>query len=125
MAELVGYVNPRSLGNSEPQEFFGMDLFFEQGLWDKYIFHKNPHTRDTRTWDVCWMLRTFCAGPPQYSNRRTFPYCASKYGNKEIKLCVYWHPDVMALCVGLSDPETKGYLAPKWSTWLDEQTASN
>jgi hypothetical protein len=37
MADIKGYVNPRSFGNTEPNEFLHMDIFFEQELWDRYI----------------------------------------------------------------------------------------
>jgi hypothetical protein len=43
MADIKGYVNPRSFGNTEPNEFLHMDIFFEQELWDRYIATDPAH----------------------------------------------------------------------------------
>jgi hypothetical protein len=96
MADIDGYVNPRSLGNSELQPELGMDFYFEQALWDKYIQHKNTDRQSTRTWDVFFMSGSRFAGPPPYTVRHRFTYRATKYGNKEITLCIYWHPTIFA-----------------------------
>ena len=115
--DLNGYVNPRSLGNSEPNQMFGMDIFIEHELWEKYIDHKAAATRDLRTYDVCWMLISQCHGrPPRYEERRNFVYHATKYGNKKLTLCAYWHPEIMALCVGLAAPDAKEYETPQWAS---------
>ena len=97
--EIKGYVNPRSLGNSEPNALFGMDVFFEEQLWEKYIAHKDEVTRDTHVYDVCWMLRCGTNGPASIQQReQTFKVFLN---GKETTLRTNIHPKVMALCVGL------------------------
>jgi hypothetical protein len=38
--DIKGYVNPRSLGNTDPNDFLNMDIFIEDALWEKYINKK-------------------------------------------------------------------------------------
>jgi len=112
MADIKGYVNPRSLGNNEPQQFLQMDIFFEQELWDRYIDNKNEMRRDLYTWDATAL--TCFAGLGRLS-----PQTADEALRKGIRVygkighhapChmrVYQHADCLALCVGLD--ESKGF----------------
>jgi hypothetical protein len=98
MANLTGYVNPREIGNDEPNQNLGMDIFLEQELWDKYIAGEQ---HKARTWDVVWMMRTGCSGPAgiMQSGGQNFQVVLKR---KELTLRVYIHPRLMALCVGLA-----------------------
>lgn len=106
MADLSGYVNPRSLGNYEPNQALGMDLFFEQALWDKYIANKNTRRRDLYTWDA---MAPFCmrATMGRIVDHEPMPdltitsYQVKIGHHKPCTVRVYMHRRIMALCVGL------------------------
>jgi hypothetical protein len=127
---IPGYVNPREIGNSEPNEFFKMDIFIEQSVWDKYIAisgvknvnttkHDKKDAEATRTWDVCWMLANYCSGKAIEEGTATFPVefliqeglgesdktiaNNTAYDKTEtVILKAYLHPKFMALCVGMA-----------------------
>jgi hypothetical protein len=126
---LPGYVNPREIGNSEPNEFFKMDIFIEQSLWDKYISHLNQRDQNARTYDVCSMLlfhyhgerggKAIEAGTATYpvefvmkeGKGESDEHFANDtaYDKTEVDtLRAYQHPEVMALCVGLGDYPVTG-----------------
>jgi hypothetical protein len=95
--DIKGYVNPRSLGNTEPNDFLKMDVFIEDALWEKYINKKN--SAEGRTWDVVWMMKMFCSGPDiQQDKARFIVYL----GGKKVTLRAYLHSKAMALCVGIA-----------------------
>jgi hypothetical protein len=108
MADINGYVNPRSLGNDEPNQFLKLDIFFEQELWDKYIANKNTKRRDLYTWDATVVAAMTVrgaarAGVSESEFYKGF-YCTCKIGHhKPCELRVYQHPHIMALCVGLAE----------------------
>jgi|SRR5882762_9237658 len=98
--DIKGYMNPRSLGNTEPNQMFGMDIFIEEQLWQKYVDHKEEAIRNTRTYDICWMLRCGTTSPASIREKeQTFKVSLK---GKEMTLRVYVHPQFMALCVGLA-----------------------
>jgi hypothetical protein len=100
MADIRGYINPRSLGNNEPNKFFGFDIFIAQDLWDNYVAHKRQGIQNTRTWDICWMLRSLCPSPAAIA-RSGKEGCLFQVSlkNKTMTLRAYIHPQIMALCV--------------------------
>jgi hypothetical protein len=102
--DIKGYVNPRSLGNTEPNEFFGFDIFIEEELWQRYVNNKHEAVRNTRTYDICSMLRFGCLGGPASIQRKEQTFKVFLKG-KEMTLRAYIHPQVMALCVVLSRQE--------------------
>jgi len=107
MADIEGYVNPRSLGNDEPQQFLHMDIFFEQEMWDKYIENKNTRRRDLYIWDATFIAGLTAQGAARagISESEFFKglCCTCKIGHHApCNLRVYMHPRVMALCVGLA-----------------------
>jgi hypothetical protein len=111
MADIKGYVNPRSLGNNEPQELLHMDIFFEQALWDRYIEDKDKERRDLYTWDAT-ALATF-SGLQRLSRENADEALRKGIGifgkighHAPCHMRVYQHPDILALCVGL-DKETR------------------
>jgi hypothetical protein len=98
--DIKGYVNPRSLGNTEPNQMFGMDIFIETELWEKYVAHKNEAKRNTRTYDICCMLTFGTSGPASIQEKeREFKVFLK---GKEVSLRAYIHPQILALCVGLA-----------------------
>lgn len=107
MADIKGYVNPRSLGNDEPQQFLHVDIFFEQELWDKYIANTNTKRRDLYTWDVTIVAAITVSGAARAGVSESRFYngfsCICKIGHhKPCELRVYQHDQFMALCVGLA-----------------------
>jgi hypothetical protein len=107
MADIKGYVNPRSFGNTEPNEFLHMDIFFEQELWDRYIANKNTIRRDLYTWDATALTgvtvgRAARAGATEAAFDRGFHFECKIGHHAPCKLRVYQHPNTMALCVGLA-----------------------
>jgi hypothetical protein len=109
MANINGYVNPRSLGNDEPNQALTQDIFFEQVLWDKYIASKKTATQNLRTWDatVAVMMRlsglSRAGALTQEQMHQGVPLGPIKIGSHApCKLRVYEHPRIMALCVGLA-----------------------
>jgi hypothetical protein len=95
--DINGYVNPRSLGNTEPNHFLQMDIFIEDALWEKYVNEKDY--AKGRTWDVVWMMKMLCSGPAiQQDKARFIVY----FGGKKVMLRAYLHSRVMALCVGIA-----------------------
>jgi hypothetical protein len=110
MADIKGYVNPRSLGNDEPQQFLHMDIFFEQELWDEYIVNKNTKRRDLYTWDAtiaaAMTIRGAALAVVRQSSFDEGFYFTCKIGHhKPCELRVYQHHQFMALCVGLAKKE--------------------
>jgi hypothetical protein len=110
MADLDGYINPRSLGNNEPNNAFRMDVFFERALWDKYIDNKNTRRRDLCTWDSMapfYMEATMGGLARKYATREPVPgetitSYQVKIGHHAPCAChAYHHKDTMALCIGL------------------------
>lgn len=98
---IKGYVNPRELGNEEPNQFLGMDIFVEQLLWDKHIAGKHEKVR---TWDVVWMMRMHCSSVAIQHGKAEFPVYL---GRRKMSLRAYLHPRMMALCVGLPDATSR------------------
>jgi hypothetical protein len=120
---LPGYVNPREIGNSEPNEMFRMDIFIEDSLWNKYISYPNVREQSARTFDVCSMLlhthhgehggRAIEAGQAFYQvefvtqegkgeSDKNFANDTAYDKTEVVTLRAYQHPEVMALCVGLA-----------------------
>jgi len=97
--EIKGYVNPRSLGNTEPNELFGMDVFFEDSLWQKYLDKGTATT--VRVWDTCFMLRNMCSPYAIRDGGSTFLVHYPITAKKPTKLKAYFHHHWGALCVGL------------------------
>jgi len=125
---LPGYVNPRELGNEEPNRLFRMDIFIENDLWNRYISHPNQREQNARTYDVCSMLlhnfrgelggRAIEADKARYEvefviqeglgeSDETFAN-GTAYDKTEIAtLRAYQHPEFIALCVGLNEEKAK------------------
>ena len=82
--DIKGYVNPRSLGNNEPNQFLKLDLFIEDELWAKFI-DKNGKAV-LRTWDVTWMFRVMCRAEDIEKGTARFDV---KLGSKNVKLRGY------------------------------------
>lgn len=123
---IPGYVNPREIGNKEPNELFHMDVFIEDALWKKYVSHPNQQEQNLRTFDVCSMLlhthrgerggRAIENGTARYEVE--FVMQAGKGESEEnfaddtaydeteiVTLRAYQHPKFMALCVGLANDD--------------------
>jgi hypothetical protein len=100
--DMAGYINPRSIGNKEPNELFGMDIFIEDAVWKEYVADRNIKTQNTRTWDICWMLRASCSSPATIQRAGSegveFRVILQR---KEVVLRAYIHPEMMAFCVGM------------------------
>jgi hypothetical protein len=113
MADIKGYVNPRSLGNNEPNQLLRMDIFFEQELWDKYIDNKDNDRRDLYTWDATMLA---VSAIPQGVTETEFLKGFLRRGlighHKACVLRVYQHPHFMALCVGLAKDQPTGTVKP-------------
>jgi hypothetical protein len=102
-----GYVNPRTLGNTEFNETLHMDLFFEQELWDRYIANKKVERRDLYAWDafspfyfkLIGLARAGCNPLPG----DTIGAYQVKIGHHAPCPCrMYVHPHYLALCIGLA-----------------------
>lgn len=107
MSDINGYVNPRSLGNTEPNDFLHMDIFFEEALWDKYIANKDARRRDLYTWDATIaaamkMMGAARAGLPESAFFKGFHFSCKIGHHKPCNLRAYHHPRYMAFCVGLA-----------------------
>jgi len=107
MADLKGYVNPRSLGNNEPNQLLHKDIFFEEELWDKYIANKDTRRRDLHIWDATILAAITLQGAARagVSESEFFKglHYTCKIGHHAPReLRAYQHPHIMALCVGLA-----------------------
>jgi len=103
--DIEGYVNPRSLGNDEPNRFLQADIFIEQVLWDRYVAHKKDvHRQNVKTWDVTFMTAMACRGASGDMLRRGIEFECKIGHHKPCVLRAYQHPRYMALCVGQEHP---------------------
>jgi len=90
-------VNPRSLGNTEPNDFPKMDIFIEDVLWEKHVNKKN--SAEVRTWDIVWMMTRFCGGADIQQDKARF---SVYFGSKNVTLRAYLNSEFRALCVGIA-----------------------
>ena len=71
----------------------------EDDLWQKYVASKDTNIQNTRTWDICAMMRGQVSSPAAIQHKpHTFRVILKR---KEMTLRAYIHPQIMALCVGL------------------------
>lgn len=100
MAEIEGYVNPRTqINDTSAQDIFALDVFFEQSLWYRYIDDERTDTMHARVWDVVWMLRTQCSPVEVQQGGQRFKVYL---GHRKVTLKAYTHPNILALCVGIA-----------------------